>query len=76
VNRGLYRILWRAFYTSIAIWVPVPGVVWTILASNAGLDQSDPRNFELNMLILVVFAVMITIPSWLLALVLENLGDK
>jgi hypothetical protein len=73
VNRGLYRILWRAFLTSLSICVPVPTIVWTALAWNSGYQVFDPRNFPLIVAVFVICAVMITIPSWVLALVIENL---
>lgn len=72
VDRGLYRILGRAFCTSIAIWVPVPALVWTALARHEGLDLSDPRNLSYNISLLFMFGMMITIPSWVLSLVLEH----
>jgi hypothetical protein len=73
INRGLFHILWRAFCTCFAIWVPIPAIVWTALARHEGLELSDPRNLPFNILILVAFAVMTTVPSWVLALVFEGL---
>jgi len=75
-NRGLYHTLWRAVCTSFSIWIPIPGIVWTLLAWRMGLELSYPANFPLNMFIFVFFAVTTTIPSWILALVLENLKTR
>jgi hypothetical protein len=71
LNRGVYHILWRAFCTSFSIWVPIPGIVWTLIAWHMGLELSYPANFPFNMFIFIFFAAATTIPSWILALVLE-----
>ena len=73
VSRSLYRILSRAFLTSLGICVPLPTIVWTVLALHAGYEISDPRNFAFIVALFFSCAVMITIPSWALALVFENL---
>jgi hypothetical protein len=72
VNRGWFSILWRAFLTSFSVCVPVPILVWTLLAWRAGYEVFDTRNFPMVLMIFVMFAVVITVPSWVLALVFEN----
>jgi hypothetical protein len=68
MNRTSHQVLWRAFLTSFAICVPVQAIVWPLLAWHLGYEVFDPRNFPFNVSIFVLWAIAITIPSWLLVL--------
>lgn len=76
IQKNWYHILQRAFYTSLAIWIPIPALVFILLGWHMGLELSDYRNLPFNIAILLVFAVITTVPSWLLALVFENLTTR
>jgi hypothetical protein len=76
VNRTMHHTLWRAFLTSFAMCVPVQAIVWPALAWHLGYEVFDPRNFLFNISLFVVWAIAITIPSWLLALVYEYLKNR
>jgi hypothetical protein len=75
-NKSWQRLLWRAFVSSIAVCVPVPVLVWSLMAWHLGYEVFDARNFPFVFFILTTWALMITGPSWLLSLGYANSKDR
>jgi hypothetical protein len=68
VNSAWQHILWRASFTSFAACVPVPTTVCTELALHSGHKAFSANNLPILIILFVVWAVAVTIPSWLFAL--------
>jgi hypothetical protein len=76
VNSGPARLLWRAFVTSVSACIPAPIVVWTILALRSGFEIFDYRNLPYAAILLVLWALAVTVSSWLLALAVIFLKNR
>jgi len=68
VSSGWPHILWRASFTSLATCVPLPTIVCTALALHSGYKALSTDYLLTLIILFVVCAMAVTIPSWLLAL--------
>jgi hypothetical protein len=75
-NDNAARLLARAFLTSISACIPIPLLVWTVLAWRGGFEILDIRNLPFAATLFVLWALGATLFGWLLALALVFLKNR
>jgi hypothetical protein len=76
VNLRWREMIYRAFIVGAAECVPIPATVCVIVAHNWGYEMSSPSNFLVLILIFLFWSIILTGPSWLLALALLYLKNR
>lgn len=76
VDSGSTGFFWRAFVTAFSACVPVPTVVWTLLAWRARFQLLDFRNLPYAVILFALWTAVVTVLAWLLATVLTFLKHR
>jgi hypothetical protein len=66
-NTRWTTLLYRAFLASLAVWIPIPGVVCAVLAWHWGREISMLKDFVALSYFILMWATFLTVPSWLCA---------
>ena len=73
LDKGLYRVFWRAFYTSFAACLPIPAIVCAKLALHWGYNVFSAEYLPPFIGFFFGWATVVALVSWFLALALEGL---
>ena len=76
VNDKPGRLMRRALLASLAACVPLPIITWTALAWQSGFQILDVRNLPYIATLSVLWALVVTLLGWLVALLLRLLRNK
>ena len=72
---GWKKVMYRTFWASLGICLPIPTIVWSLVAWRYGYRIFTFDSLPYIVYILTIWALILTVSSWVLALLYVSLKD-